>query len=229
MPSDDGRRSRPTRRDVMGAAAASTLALTTGVGLAPRPVLANGHVFHDRSGTGQRRSGDPGIPDVMVSNGRDVVLTDADGRWRLRAVEGESIFVIKPPHWAVPMGAGGVPRFSYLHQPLGSPMDVAYRHAGVAATGGLPAAIDFPLVRRQESDGFEALLMADTQPANDAELAYLREDILAAALGCGAAFGLNHGDVVFDDLALYPRYLQLLGASGIPWHHCPGNHDVNLE
>jgi len=37
------------------------------------------------------------------------------------------------------------------------------------------------------------------------------------------------GDVVFDDLSLYPRYLQILGASGIPWHHCPGNHDIDSE
>ena len=28
-----------------------------------------------------------------------------------------------------------------------------------------------------------------------------------ASLGCGAAFAINHGDVVFDDLSLYPRYL----------------------
>jgi hypothetical protein len=48
-------------------------------------------------------------------------------------------------------------------------------------------------------------------------------------LGCGAAFAINHGDIVFDDLALYPRYLEMLGATGIAWHHCPGNHDLNSE
>lgn len=34
---------------------------------------------------------------------------------------------------------------------------------------------------------------------------------------------------MFDDLSLYPRYLEMLGATGIPWHHCPGNHDINSE
>ena len=99
----------------------------------------------------------------------------------------------------------------------------------MAPTGTLPAAIDFPLRRQEERAHFEVALLADTQPENGAELAYLRDDIVAGVLGCGAAFGINHGDVVFDDLSLYPRYLQILGASGIPWHHCPGNHDINSE
>ncbi len=73
------------------------------------------------------------------------------------------------------------------------------------------------------------MLFADTQPESGTELGYLRDDIVAGALGTKAAFGINHGDVVFDNLALYPRYLQILGATGIPWHHCPGNHDINSE
>ena len=59
--------------------------------------------------------------------------------------DGDSVFVIKPPHWATPAGLGGVAQFSRLHQPAGSPTDIAYRHAGVAATGTLPASIDLPL------------------------------------------------------------------------------------
>ena len=144
-------------------------------------------------------------------------------------VEGDCVFVIKPPNWSVPLGPGGLPQFSYLHQPIGSPKAVPYRHAGVAPTGDLPNSIDFALRRQEESKDFDALLLADTQPANDRELGYLRDDIVAGLLGNTAAFAINHGDVVFDDLSLYPRYLQVIGATGIPWHHCPGNHDINQE
>lgn len=224
---DSGATRGPTRREVIAAAGASALALSAGAGLSQRPAVASGFVFEDRSRTGTRQPGDPGIAGVLVSNGRDVVPTDPDGRWRLSVADGDSLFVIKPPHWTPPLGLGGVPQFSRLHQPHGSP--AGYRHAGVAPTGPLPASIDFPLRRREESTRFEALLLADTQPADGQELAYLRDDIIAGALGSGAAFGINHGDVVFDDLALYPRYLQMLGATGIPWHHCPGNHDINSE
>ena len=145
MRGNDVRRGGPTRRELIAAGGASALALTAGMGLAERPAVASGVVFDDRSGSGQRRPGDPGIQGVMVCNGREVVLTDAVGHWRLPIADGDSVFVVKPPHWSTPLGPGGVPRFSYLHQPRGTPGEVAYRHAGVGPTGPLPASIDFPL------------------------------------------------------------------------------------
>jgi hypothetical protein len=229
MKDETSRRAGPTRRDVIVGAGVSALALTAGTGLAQRPPVANGTVFEDRGGGGVRRTSDPGIAGVLVSNGRDVARTDAEGCWRLPVAAGDSLFVIKPPNWTTPVGPGSIPRFSYLHQPNGTPADIPYRHQGVAPTGQLPSSIDFPLRRQDESTRFEALLLADTQPESEAELSYLRDDIIAGTLPIGAAFAINHGDVVSDDLSLYPRYLRLLGATGIPWHHCPGNHDMNSD
>jgi hypothetical protein len=214
---------------VIAGAAAAAIALTGGSGFARRPVIASGTVFEDRAGSGKRRLGDRGIGNVMVSNGREVVRTDEDGQWRLPVADGDHLFLIKPPHWATPTDAGGIPRFSYLHQPSGSPGRHPGHHPGVTPTGPLAASIDFPLVRREEGAAFEAILLSDTQPENEMELAYLREDVIAGLIGTRAAFGINHGDVVADDLSLYPRYLQLLGTTGIPWHHCPGNHDINSD
>jgi hypothetical protein len=85
------------------------------------------------------------------------------------------------------------------------------------------------LRRCTEPDRFDVLLFADTQPGNAAELDYVRDDIVASVLGTEAAFGIHHGDVMGDDLSLLPRYLDILGTTGIPWHHCPGNHDLNLD
>lgn len=212
---------RPNRREIIAGGAAAVLTLSGGLGAAATGV-ATGHVFHDRRGTGRRRPGDPGVPGVMVSNGRDVVLTDAEGRWRLPASSHEPIFVIKPRHWTTPTGPGGVPQIA------------AGRHdrdATPAVTSGArgPLPIDFALTPEPERAQFAAVLMADTQPANAIELDYLSQDIITGVLGSGAAFGINHGDVVFDELSLYARYLQILGTTGIPWHHCPGNHDIDRE
>jgi len=133
-----------------------------------------------------------------------VVRTDAEGRWRLSVCDGGSVFVIKPPHWSSPPGPGGVPRFARLHQPDGSRGETAYGHPGVAAAGTLPTSTDFALRRQQESAAFEALLFADTQPANGAELGYLRDDILAGTLGAGAAFGINHATLTVQSSAVPP-------------------------
>jgi hypothetical protein len=146
----------------------------------------------------------------MVSNGREVALTAADGSWSLPVEPGHSIFVVKPAHWAAPNSLGGIPRFSHLYQ-----------------AGPPSASLDFPLRRQEEQREFEALLVSDTQPEDAAELAYVRDDIVAGMLGLNAAFGINHGDVVADTLSLYPRYLQVLNSTGLPWHHCPGNHDID--
>ncbi|HEU4497708.1 MAG TPA: hypothetical protein VFR60_00080, partial [Sphingomicrobium sp.] len=224
-----------TRRQTIlgGTAAAAACLLSRAAGdraqAASGCEFATGFVFEDRSGTACRHPGDPGIPGVMVSNGRDVVLTNQDGSWGLPVRSGDALFVIKPPHWTTPLGPGGIPSFSYLHQPDGTPARLQLRYPGVAPTGPLPLAIDFPLRRQREPRRFEALLLADTQPADATELGYVRDEVLAGVLDTGAAFAINHGDVMADDLSLYSRYVTNLGATGIPWHHCPGNHDMNLD
>ena len=213
-----GQLRRPNRRQVIAAGAASMLAVRGGLSVAA-PMVATGHVFYDRRGSGRRLPGDPGIPGVMVSNGRDVVVTDAEGRWRLPAASRDSIFLIKPSHWTTTTGSGGVPRICASQQLAATEAE--------EPDAGRDAVIDFALTRQDENAQFEAVLMADTQPANAAELGYLCDDIVTGIVSSGAAFGINHGDVVFDDLSLYPRYLQMLGTSGMPWHHCPGNHDID--
>jgi C terminal of Calcineurin-like phosphoesterase/Calcineurin-like phosphoesterase len=218
---------RPSRRQVLAGAGASALALS-GSTFAARPAVARGVVYRDERGEGQRRSADRGIPGIMVSNGRDVTLTGPDGTWSLIVEPGDSVFVIKPPHWTTRLSPAGVPQSCYLYHPEGSPGDARGRFPVVEPTGALPASLDFPLLRREEAPDFEALLVSDTQPESLAELNYVRDDIVAAMLDVsGAAFGINHGDVVADDLSLYPRYLRILSSTGIPWHHCPGNHDIN--
>ena len=230
MRGDDGRGPRPTRRQVIAGAGASALALTAGAGFAERPSVASGHVFHDRGGTGRRRAGDPGIPGVMVSNGRDVVLTDSEGRWRLPVADGDSVFVIKPPHWATPAGPGGVPRFLPFASPAGQPerhrLPPRRRCPDRHAAGHHRLSAQAPGGERSR---FEVACWPTRSPRTARSSPTCATTSSPASPACGAAFGINHGDVVFDDLSLYPRYLQILGASGIPWHHCPGNHDINSE
>ena len=37
-------------------------------------------VFEDRDGSGAASAANPGLAGVLVSNGRDIAVTDADGR-----------------------------------------------------------------------------------------------------------------------------------------------------
>jgi hypothetical protein len=210
------------RRQAMLATTAAGLALATHARAAD--ATATGTVYEDTP-TGRR-----GLSGIMVSNGEDVVLTDAGGHWSVPVAEGDSVFVIKPTGWTTPIDpVTQLAQFTYLHVPNGTPASLAPRFAGVAPTGPLPPSIDFALRRQDEPTTFDALLITDPQPESLAELGYVRDDVVAQLGAVPAAFGIGHGDLMFDDLAHYERYNRLIGSVGIPWHNCPGNHDMNLE
>ncbi len=121
---------------------------------------ATGVVFHDRNmdGIHQPRT-EPGIPGVAVSNGREVVLTDATGRYELPVRDDMTIFVTKPHDWAVPLDENNIPQMAYHHKPAGSP---PLRFGGLPPTGPLPAAINFPMVPVRPTTDFSCVVMGDT-------------------------------------------------------------------
>ena len=202
--------------------------LLKGSGLSAETVLwAQGTVFEARTEADERQSGDPGIPGVLVSNGRDVVRTDADGHYRLPIWDGAPIFVIKPRGWAVPLDpVTQLPRHHYIYSPYGTPIPLKFE--GLEPTGDLPAQINFPLRRAVEKASFSVLMLADPQPSNRLELDYLRELVVSGIDG-QFAFGVTLGDIMSDDLSLYGPYNHLLGQLGLPLWNLPGNHDLNLD
>ncbi|MEM7077593.1 MAG: calcineurin-like phosphoesterase family protein [Pseudomonadota bacterium] len=195
-------------------------------GLPVMALAATGVVYEDSNGNGTLDAGEPGIADVRVSDGNKIVETDADGRWRLDIGAQAVIFITKPAGYQVAVNAQQIPQFYYIHQPAGSPPQL--RFPGVEPTGPLPDSINFGLRRQEEPAVFEALLFADTQPQTEVELDYIRDKIITELLGTTAQFGMTLGDIMFDDLALFPRYLDIIAQLGIPWYNVPGNHELNM-
>ena len=223
-----------SRRDVIRGAAAGGVALA----LAPNAAEAQaapaapqasatvtGRVFDDTDAASR-----PGIPGVLVSNGRDVAVTDADGRYTLPVSDETVAFVVKPSGYMTPVEPGTLlPRFFYVHQPAGSPASLDLAYEGVAPTGPLPASVDFPLRRQEEPKRFDVVVLTDPQPETDAEIDFVRDDLLPALRGTPARFGMTLGDLMFDDLSLYDRYNRILGTVGLPWYSIGGNHDLNYQ
>jgi len=191
---------------------------------------AEGIVYHDRNGSGKWEPGDVGIAGVCVSNGREVVKTDKDGRWRLPIDDDTILFVIKPSGWKVPLGEDNLPRYYYIHKPKGSP---GYKFAGVAPTGPLPSLIEFPLQKQKEDPKFRMVLFGDPQPRNQTEIDYIAHDVVEQVArdvaAVDAKFGLSLGDEMFDDLSLYNSLNRTVGTVGLPWYNTVGNHDMNYD
>ena len=147
-----------TRRDVLiGAAGGLALAAIEPRGAAAQESQAtqvSGQVFEDRDGSGMASPANPGLAGVLVSNGREVAVTGADGRYTLPLPEEATIFVIKPAGFMPPVEPlTNLPRFYRHHQPKGSPAELNLTFEGLAPTGPLPASVDFALHAPGRAEG----------------------------------------------------------------------------
>ncbi|MFD0738546.1 calcineurin-like phosphoesterase C-terminal domain-containing protein [Lysobacter koreensis] len=209
------------------------------------PPCDSGSVFEDRNGNARRDHGEPGVLGVRVSDGVEIVTSDAQGRYTLPAVDGRTAFVIKPPGYTLPVRANGMP--DYWHNLRTAP-GPALKYGGIPVA--VPACRDFALRRATPSPNRQAalsvLLFADPQPKSMADVGYYERDIIASAmqegaidmghgfgkfhfLGGAADLGLSLGDIVHDDLALYPALNAATAKLGVPWLHVAGNHDLDFD
>lgn len=200
--------------------------LVTGSVLAQQ--TATGTVFLDANRNGTMDSGERGLAEVPVSNGREVVLTDNDGTFFLPIDEDDGrIFIIKPSGYQLPINEHNLPQFYYLYKPGGSP-DLEYQ--GVEPTGELPESVNFPLFKKRESEKFSVLVFGDPQPSNKKEVDYFDRDIISELHNAKEyAFGISLGDLVHNNLDLFKPYNKSITKIGIPWFNVYGNHDMNFD
>ena len=210
----------------MSCVALCALAFLLASARAAEPERASGFVFDDRNGNGVRDEGEPGIADVRVSNGREIVKTDEKGAYRLPVTDDTILFVIKPRDWSTPVDKLNLPRFYYTHCPAGSPK---LKYPAIDPTGPLPASVDFPLTKRPEPERFKVLLIGDTQTRNIAEVNYLAHDIVEPLGGTDAALAFSLGDIVFNNLDVREAVNRTMAPIGIPCHNVLGNHDQDYQ
>lgn len=239
-----------SRRDFLAgatAAGASVVLLPAmralaGASVEPATEMATGMVFEEDGNKGVQSPARRGIAGVLVSNGRDIVRTDAGGRYRIPVRDGDVLFVIKPSQWMTPLTEFNLPKFYYFHRPTGSPqwrptnlpnaelLDPTWLYKGVGPTGELPASIDFPLRRSAEPDEFKVVVFGDTQVTYDAQIDYMSRGTISELVNApGIAFGLSVGDLVnIGLLYLFQPLNEVQAKTGFPWYAIPGNHDQNL-
>jgi hypothetical protein len=187
---------------------------------------ARGVVFFDTDGNGRFEEVDRPAPGVAVSNGVEVVLTDANGRYEIPVGEEATLFVIQPEGAAVPLDENNVPQFFHSHKPDGSP---ALAFPGVAPTGALPPSIDFPLTKIDAPERFRVAFLGDTQPTTLDDVRYLAFDVARELVDREYDFAVALGDVVNDNLALFEPVAEVFGKTGRPTWYVFGNHDRNYD
>ena len=169
---------------------------------------------------GQVRRGGRALGNVGMTDGFTTVVTDRDGRYTLLAhPRAKFVSVRLPAGCRVPTHPTGTAR--HYH-----PIQADWR-------GEASASIDLaPLDGGDERHAF--LLLADIQTQNTFETGRLHAEAVPdlqatlRALGDLPAFGVACGDIMFDDLSLYPEYERAAAALGIPCFQVVGNHDLDF-
>lgn len=218
------------RLRVLGSVVVLCVVLLLGAVLAQEGALVRGVVFEDTNRNGVLDSGEKGIPGVCVSNGREVVQTDNEGKYKLPAYENMIVFVTKPSGYDFPPSRYNTPLFFYVHRPNGS-HEAIREYPGIAPTGPLPESLHFPLYKVEESENFKVVVFGDTQVSDHREIVYLRDAVITevAKNHKDALLAIALGDNINDPLNLYHRYLSVMAGMEVPVHYVIGNHDINFD
>nr|WP_307851251.1 calcineurin-like phosphoesterase family protein [Nocardiopsis sp. MG754419] len=193
--------------------------------------VLTGTVFVDENRDGVSDADESGLAGVVVTNGRDVVRTDDEGRYTLPVFDNMTVSITQPSGHQVPVDEYNIPQFHYHHLPEGSP---ELRYGGIEPTGPLPSAVNFPVVESAPTAEAEqsCVIAGDLQTYDEQEVEYARAGAIKDLserddyAGCGTLFV---GDVVGDDLSLYPAIKELAAETNGPARFLPGNHDLDFD
>lgn len=201
------------------------------VGTAVDAKTIDGRVFVDTDQDSKADPSEPGRAGVQVSNGRDVTRTDADGRYELPVYDNMTVTVTQPSGYSVPVDADNIPQFHYHHLPEGSPK---LKYGGLKPTGPLPDKVNFGLAKTPGTGEAEqsCVIGGDIQPYDKTEVGYAMRGAfadLAERTDYGSCGALFMGDIVGDDLSLYPDIRKAARTLNGPARFLPGNHDMDLD
>ncbi len=213
-----------SRRDFLRHA----LVAGAGLSLTPVSVLADPYrpaIHRSRIGKpvrirGRVSSSGRGLAGVRVSDGFDVVRTAADGTYELVSSDRQKfVFVSTPSAHGIPVSESGTARF--------------YRPLLADASGEMTA--EFAFTETGDDSAHAFLAVGDTQTQTPFEMARMHAESVPdmlrtrSELGDVSAFGLACGDIMFDDLSLYPEYERAVQRVGLPFFQVVGNHDLEFD
>ena len=227
------------------AVAALALSFSSLHAMAKSGPCEQGVVWEDSNGNGQFDSGEKPLAGVKISDGVKLAITDPDGAYRLPYVDGRTIFIIKPAGFDLPKRADGLPD---------SWLNVRSSPGPALKFGGTPVAAatcrDFGLRLAKPSPNrqkrLEVVVFADPQTKSMRDVDYYQRDIIDSlkretAIEMGHSFGgfyfnglagdlgLSLGDIVDDDLSLFPAVTAATASLAVPWLHAAGNHDIDFD
>lgn len=170
--------------------------------------------------TGVVTSRGRGVANVAVSDGVSVARTGPDGRFILLSDRSRpTVFVTTPAGFRIPVSDTGTARF----------------YAPIAPSTGGEATARFTLEPTDAAGDHSFLVLADTQTQNAFEMERLHAETVPdvartlAGMAGRDVFGVACGDIMYDDLTMFPEYERAVKRMGAPFFQVVGNHDIVFD
>ena len=162
-----------------------------------------------------------GLARVGITDGRSVVRTGSDGQFELvSSTDRRFVSCSLPSGHGIPLNPTGTARFYHPIRPdRRGEMDALFALERLDGSDDSHTMLLLPDPQTQdawEMEQFHALSVPDAQ-------ATIR------SLGDRHTFGIACGDIMYDDLSLYPEYERGVQRMGVPLSQVIGNHDLDLE
>jgi Icc protein len=194
------------------ATALTTMAFFCARGVNALPVHISGVVFQDTNGNGRQDHREPGLPDVVLSDGVEVIRTDGQGQYHLLSQDSRVLFVCLPGSYR----ANG-DFYEYLrdHQDGDS--------------------VDFPMLKHPFCDDVSFLFFTDSHVTSEDRFNAIAG--MKAAVehmnGQQAALVISGGDLIMDALGTcesevrdqFELYRDLISSLRFPLYNAIGNHE----
>ena len=162
-----------------------------------------------------------GIANVVVNDGIRFTQTDAQGAWTLLSdtVTSKFVAISTPADYSLPQTDGLASGF---YMPVGE----------LAAQGGRH---DFVLRKRdKQADDFYFIAVSDPQVRNEKDMKRWKQEAVPdlketidSLRQTREVVAMTLGDLVFDNMKLYPEYKASVENTGATFFQCIGNHDFD--
>lgn len=172
-----------------------------------------GCVYADSNRNGIRDKGEKGIQGIAVSNGDTVLLTDKRGNFKMELSRGNSLFPILPKDWSL----------------SDKVVNAGFYYRNVHDTSE-NRQISFGLHKKKVKRNFSMNAIGDVQVGDMQELEYASRSLWPELLRDSvSSFNLFLGDLVNNNLTLYPAVKQMMEKLPVQSWTVLGNHDRDVD
>jgi hypothetical protein len=171
----------------------------------------SGTVFLDKNVNGFFDNEEKVLPNILISNGKDIVHTNSKGHYAIKAIPGNLIFLLKPSGYISKLN-----EFNIVQSYYNFDKENLNKH-------------DFALYEHQENKKAKVALLGDVQVDIIDDVHHVAKLVIEELVDNKPDFIMPLGDLSFDNLEIFDPLSEVLGLVGVPVFYVIGNHDLNFD